>query len=148
MQELTDELAKANGHIELLTKLAGNGASSEAPTGEGKNVTINNNYNSSVFAVIGGDAAKSGVKKPVPVKIFVSEDKEGQTCGGGGKKADAAMTKEQEEIETGVMKKLNMEGIQGDKEVRSICDTVCRKSWTDYFRASIWLRTCCRRTFD
>lgn len=75
------DLDKANAHIELLTKLAGE--NKELPQIEQKNqdrvqvpVTINNNYNSNVIAVISKDGEKQQEQTNIPpsaINIFMGQ---------------------------------------------------------------------------
>lgn len=110
IKELTADLDKANAHIELLTKLAGakNEKSLEANPNPVMPVTINNNYNSNVIAVISKDSEKQQSKlndanpAPAAINIFMGEKQQ------ENKQIQDDRSKKLNELTAGLM--------EGDKE--------------------------------
>lgn len=101
---MTTELEKANQHIDLLTKLTQNLPQNIQPT-EGKDkVTINNNYNSNVFAVIDKEHQ---INETATINILMNK----------GKQEDKKTNKEEEDLEANLFKKFNLDQVNGDKEV-------------------------------
>jgi len=74
------------------------------------NVTINNNYTSSVIAVIGNK--EEGIEKAPTISIYMGNTNNPDTK----IPLKKAETKEEKEIEENITKKLDMENINGDKE--------------------------------
>ena len=79
------------------------------------NVMIHNNYTSSVIALIGAGNNNAGpcVSKSAEINIFMGDAK-------AKSQHSAELDNGYQEIDNEITKKLNMEGIQGDKEVTNI----------------------------